>query len=100
MDLILDPGRICDGLFFGFPHVGIAYGYRESVRGKRGSTIGPASRTQMLIRPTMSADEVFTTLKRDRFSGFEVLSRVRARPPNVRCGHREYLLTDHVRVAE
>ena len=97
MDLI-HPGRLCDGLFFGFPHVGIdmdaanQFVAREAAR-------SDASRTQMLIRPTMSANEVFTTVKRDRFSGLKCYHVYAADHPTFDAAISSYLPEDHVRVA-
>ena len=97
MDLI-HPGRTCDGLFFGFPHIAIdidaanRFVTSEAIRSR-------VSRAQMLIRPTMSAEEVFTTVKRDRFSGLKCYHVYAADHPTFDAPISSYLPEDHVRVA-
>ena len=97
MDLI-HPGRTCDGLFFGFPHIAIdidaanRFVTSEAIRSR-------VSRAQMLIRPTMSAEEVFTTVKRDRFSGLKCYHVYAADHPTFDAPISTYLSEDHVRVA-
>lgn len=97
MDLI-HPGRTCDGLFFGFPHIAIDMDTANRFVASEAAR-SPASRAQMLIRPTMSADEVFTTVKRDRFSGLKCYHVYAPDHPTFDAAISSYLPEDHVRVA-
>lgn len=97
MDLI-HPGRTCDGLFFGFPHVAIDFDAANDFVARQAER-SHASRAQMLIRPSMSAEEVFATVKRNGFSGLKCYHVHAADRPTFGAAIPSYLPEEHVRVA-
>jgi hypothetical protein len=79
MDLIR-PGRRCDGLFFAYPHAAISMDAANRFVAEEVATES-ASRAQMLIRPEMSDEVVFTTVQQ---LGFRDSSVTTFTPQNVR----------------
>jgi len=97
MDLI-HPGRKCDGLFFGFPHVAIDVDAANRFVAKE-VVSAPGSRAQMLIKPGMPAEEVFATVQRYRFSGLKCYHVYASDSPTFEAPIASYLPEAHVRVA-
>jgi glutamate-1-semialdehyde 2,1-aminomutase len=97
MDLI-HPGRHCEGLFFGFPNSDIGIDAANRFVSQQVAP-HPGSRSQMLIKPAMSAEFVHDSVKQNGFAGLKCYHLFATETPTFDASITSYLPEDLVRVA-